>query len=308
MSNPYFLRKYRVRVIDGNDVALDVSDLRVKFNIQRVGYQAINYGDIEIYNLSAQTEVYIVKYGMRVTIEAGYENGQYGKIFDGDVFQPLWEREQVTDYKLTLHCFDGDSQLNNNFIGMTVQASHDQRTDLLAIMENARNTFGSGQISSDISSIKMPRGRVFFGMPKTHFRQIARANNAQWSYQDRQLMMSKLTDVPQGEALVISPSSGLIGSPQQTQDGVQFRTLLNPAVSVQFPAMQVKLDMASIRQEKILIGQLQTRLDQDGLYYVAAVNHIGDTRGNEWYTDITGFNTSTGKLAAMYESAAQNLN
>jgi hypothetical protein len=47
-------------------------------------------------------------------------------------------------------------------------------------------------------------------------------------------------------------------------------------------------------------GELPTLLDQDGLYFVAAVVHTGDTRGNEWYTDITGFNTATGKAAIAY--------
>ena len=28
--------------------------------------------------------------------------------------------------------------------------------------------------------------------------------------------------------------------------------------------------------------------DPSGLYVVAGVRHTGDTRGNEWYTEITG--------------------
>jgi hypothetical protein len=294
--------------MDGNNVALDVSDLRCTFRIEKIGYQAINYGDISIYNLSSQTQADIIKYGMRVVLEAGYENGQYGKIFDGDIFQPLWDRENVVDYKLTLHCFDGDSQLNNNFVGMTVQASHDQRSDLLNIMKNARNSFSNGQISTDLDNTEMPRGKVFFGMPKKYFREIANANNHQWSYVDRELVFSNLTNIPVGKALVVSPETGLIGTPQQTQDGVEFKVLLDPNIKVQYPAMQVKIDNSVVRQQKIMLGQLQTRLDQDGFYYVASVTHCGDTRGDDWYTEVIGFNSTTGRLAAMYEIMAQNLN
>jgi len=305
--NPHFIRKYRVMVIDGNDVALDVSDLRVTFNIQKTGVQeAINYGDITIYNLSPQTECDIIKYGMRVIVEAGYNDGQYGQIFDGDVFQLMWNRENVVDYTLTLHCFDGDSQLNYNIVGMTVQASHDMRSDLLAIMKNARSPFGGGQIVADIDETPMPRGKVFFGMPKDYFRKIAKANNAQWYYADRHLSFSTLTNVPQDEAIVISPNNGLIGTPQQIEYGVQFRCLLNPAIKIQLNPMRVKLDMSTIRQQKIMIGQLPTRLDQDGIYAVSSLTHIGDTRGDDWYTDVQGFNL-LGPMAAIYQNKTQNL-
>jgi hypothetical protein len=69
----------------------------------------------------------------------------------------------------------------------------------------------------------------------------------------------------------------------------------------------VKLDQTLIRQEKIRRGILQTRLDEDGLYRVAGVMHIGDTRGNEWYTEVVavGF---MGKLAATLDNFNQTVN
>jgi hypothetical protein len=32
---------------------------------------------------------------------------------------------------------------------------------------------------------------------------------------------------------------------------------------------------------------LQTQTSGDGLYYVMSVNHIGDMRGTDWYSDLT---------------------
>jgi len=309
MTHPRFIRKFRVQVIDGNNIALDVSDLRCTFRIEKIGAkQTSNYGDISIYNLAADTQADIVKFGMRVVVEAGYQDGEYGKIFDGNIFQPLWDRENVVDNVLTLHCFDGETELNRNFITMTVQASHDQRTDVLHIMDNARNKFAKGQITEEIDTTKMPRGKVFFGCPKKYFREISNANNSQWSFVDRELIIGNLTNIPQSEALVISPETGLVGTPQQTQDGVEFRSLLNPSIKIQYPPLQVKIDNSAIRQQKIMLGQLQTRLDQDGFYYVASVIHSGDTRGDDWFTDVVGFNSSTGKLATMYQTTGQNLN
>ena len=154
MSNPYFGRKYRVQVIDGNNVALDVSDLRVTFHIERK-LKAINFADISIYNLSITTAVDIIQYGMRVIVEAGYEDGEYGQIFDGNIFQPLWSRENVVDYKLTLHCMDGLGLLDYNLVQGTAKASHDMRSDLVNMMKIAGIT---ADIDESMDTTKMPRG------------------------------------------------------------------------------------------------------------------------------------------------------
>src|ERR1035438_10547257 len=127
MPNPWFIRQYRIIVSNGNNVALDISDLRCTFKIEK-SFKAINFGEVTIYNLSANTQADIIQYGMRVVIEAGYENGNYGVIFDGDVYQPIWNREDIVDNTLTLCCFDGNSVLINNMISATVEASHDMRT------------------------------------------------------------------------------------------------------------------------------------------------------------------------------------
>lgn len=300
-------RKYQILVSNSEGKALDVSNLRCTFRIERTGYQAINFAEISIYNLTGTTEAGIIKEGMRVIVNAGYEDGQYGKIFDGDIFQPLRDRENNLDYKLTLHCIDGDSLLNNRIVKFTVNAGINQRQMLDQIAAYAYTPEQIGHITEDMSDKILPRGKVFFGEPKKYFRQIAQDNNAQFYANDGQLHISKLTDVPAGEALVISPTNGLIGVPQQVDYGVSFRCLLNPIIKVTNPAMLVKLDNSIIREQKLQYGQLPTILDQDGVYKVAKVVHIGDTRGNDWYTEVTGI-SSPGKIPMMLSTVNQSPN
>ena len=69
-------------------------------------------------------------------------------------------------------------------------------------------------------------------------------------------------------------------------DAVEFTVLLDPRVKVEKPLMTVKIDNSQIRFLKRQIGQPIRPLDQDGTYVVAEVRHIGDTRGNPWYTVI----------------------
>lgn len=315
MSNPYFGRKWELLVILENGEAafriandnIESESLRMMFSIQKVGYQAIYYGDITIYNLKGDTEEAIIEEGARVVLSAGYQNGAYGKIFDGRIFQPIRDRENVVDYSLTLHCIDGDSILGSNFVKFTLNAGADQRTSMLNVASRAQKPIPVGSITQSIDQKTLPRGKTFFGDPRDYFRETTQDNNAQFFVADGQLNVSKITDETTEEILTVSPQTGLIGTPQQVDYGAAFTCLLNPNIKISVPAMKIKLDMSIVRQNKITVGQLPTLLDRDGIYQVSAIHHIGDTRGTPWYTMVTGI-SSPGKIPLMLETVNQTPN
>ena len=61
MSNFLYGRKYRVLVADKDNTALDVSNLRCTFRIEKITNSRANYAEISIYNLSAGTEAQLIK-------------------------------------------------------------------------------------------------------------------------------------------------------------------------------------------------------------------------------------------------------
>ena len=302
MTNPLYLRKYRVLVVDKNNNALDVSDLRCTFMIEKKALQAVNYADITIYNLTGPTEQAIIKEGQRVIVEAGYQDGAYGVIFDGDIFQPLWDRENVVDYKLTLHCISGDSFLKQNFIAFSKNAGYDYMEIIKDISVRARTPIPLGHITSNLDSNPSPRGKVIFGNAKDHLRNIARGNNAQMFADDGKLHITKITDVPQGQALVLSPQTGLVGTPQQIDYGFSFRCLINPTITIVNPSMMVKIDNSLLRQKKAIIGQIVSMIDQDMVGLVIGITTVGDTRGQEWYQDVVCL-TRGGKVPLQLAAA-----
>jgi hypothetical protein len=90
-----------------------------------------------------------------------------------------------------------------------------------------------------------------------------------------------------GNAVVLTSESGLIGQPEQTNDGIKVRALLNPRFRV---GGRVKLNNNSILRFKtdLKVGAFNKapRLDEDGLYRILAVEFKGDTRGKDWYADL----------------------
>jgi len=316
---PWYLRKYKLTILnEQGDKALEVTSseyepkaLRMEFRIERPGYRDIYYGEMKIYNLAPECENSILEEGYIVILEAGYRDGAYGIIFKGNIFQVLWDRQNVTDTILTLNCIDGLLISANNFISMTVEQRAYQKDIIQRMAVSSRQAIRIGRIDDQVETKQLPRGRVYFGEPKTYLQEYAQDNRCQYFVSDGEVHVSKidssLTYLSEDEAFVINPGNGLIGTPQQTHDAVIFRCLLNPNLTIKNPPMLVKLDQTLIRQEKIRRGILQTRLDEDGLYRVAGVMHIGDTRGNEWYTEVVavGF---MGKLAATLDNFNQTVN
>ena len=315
-NNPLFGRKWKITVYLSDGGVLVLSDssstpigsaLRTTFSIERPGYQACYYGDINVYNLNGATESTIIEEGNRVTVEAGYLDGYYGKIFDGKVFQVFRQRENVIDYKLTLHCIDGMGIYDGNLVNFTIQPGSDQRGHLQIIANQAKNPFQLGVVTDNLSTTKLPRGKTFFGSPESYLRPIAQSNNAQLYIYDNAVHMTRVVDgtvVQANQAIKVAPETGLIGSPQVTSNGVQFKVLLNPLIKIVNPSMLIYLEptSVSIKQQLAQIGQYFTILDNAGYYQVGSLHHIGDTRGNDWYTEVTGIN-SNGVLPFMVATA-----
>jgi hypothetical protein len=79
----------------------------------------------------------------------------------------------------------------------------------------------------------------------------------------------------------------MVGMPQQTQDGVRIKALLNPALRPR--------GLVEINQKDIIAAQFSPAYaainyfpstTEDGLYWIVAVDFMGDTRGTEWYADL----------------------
>lgn len=300
LDNILYGRKYRVLVADDKTTALDVSNLRVVFKIEKLPSAVANYAEIKIYNLREETETGIINESTRVIVEAGYDgyytqtiNGteftyianQYGVIFEGEIIQYIREKEDNVDHVLTLVCCDGNSFLSDNIISMTVNAGQNKRQIINTISQKSLIPSEIGRVSPDISSQRLPRGKVIFGEPKKYLRDIARESNGEFFIEDGRIYIQRSTDVPPGQTLVISPTSGLIGTPEQTQEGISFRTLLDPRIKL---FTMIKIDNSYIQQIRQQRGQYQLILDQNGQYQAYKITHVGDSRGLEWYTEVEG--------------------
>lgn len=260
--------------------------------------------------------------GNVLSISAGYAKSAAGdfdpaqnEIYAGTIFQPIWTRENVVDTKITLRCLVGLMENAFNFTNFTVPSGI-STYDLLV------NTAKQGSIplgevdQSALNTQKFGRAQTVFGRPYAKFQQIANDNNA-FVWIDRttstnntpayDLNLRKLefnptisptvTYAPPNFAQNIAPVGNtptgvvkrtLIGTPEQTEQGVTFRVLMDAE-----PKLGQVIQLApgiAITRRPIQIGQYPGILDAQGLYIIAEIKYVGDSRGeaDSWYTEITG--------------------
>lgn len=289
------VRQYgrKLSLIVGNDgAALDFSSLRVHFSIRRGDFQTPNSADVRIYNVNDETANRITQEFTRVVVQAGYE-GNFGLIFDGTIKQARAGRIDAKDSYIDITAADGDEAYNFSTMALSLAAGAKPTDAVQAFLQTMARMGVSDGYVPELSENGSVRGVVFYGMARDELREFAEQNDCTWSIQDGKLTVIPLTSYVPGETPIISPQTGLVGVPEQTQSGIKARVLLNPALKI---GQRIKLDstinpyrygldVQSQASNALLESSIKT--NADGHYYIMNADHIGDTRANEWYTDLT---------------------
>lgn len=287
-----YLRKCSL-IVSANGSGLDLSQMRIVFKTTQSDVQTPNTALIRVYNLSDDTANSVQKEFTRVRLQAGYEAGAFGTIFDGTIKQTRKGRENPTDTYVDILAADGDQAYNQGFISKSLAAgatAEDERKALATAMG-----IPEGYVA-DLPPGAAQRGQVKYGMSRDFMRDLADSNGMTWSIQNGQLQMIPNTGYRSGTAVVLNSNTGMVGLPQQTEGGILVKCLLNPNIKI---GCLVQIDNASI-QKDLLGGQLlnapgrledlqgfRPKTTADGFYRVYVSEFEGDTRGQPWYTDIT---------------------
>lgn len=306
MDKSHYGRKWllKIKCTDGTELSIGndgfpgYESLKVDFEVNYPGYEGWYFSEFNIYNPTIETEKKIIQEGAEVYFYAGYSEGNYGQIFGGKVFQSLWTREHVTDFKLTLICMDGERLFRDNFVNFTL-TEYTEQTLMNEIAGRSHRKIEVGKISEltgltaeGVDLEPLPRGTTVFGSPSIPLREVVKSNGSQMFMLNDKLNVVRIDEAPQGDYIEVNTANGLVGTPCQVDYGVHFRTLLNPELALANPLKWVKLDMSqiTIQQQKAVFGQkIVSKLPKDGYFKIGGVRHSGDTRGDEWYTDVIGY-------------------
>jgi hypothetical protein len=337
-NTPFFGRAYQLSIAPatqpGTEIvissdAFEPNALRFTFDINQLAFKAFWQAEIEIFNCDGQITsgpsagqmliADLITEGSIVTVKAGYQyDGLPQTIWQGPVFQTIWDRVEVVDFRITLRCLLNRVLTTQNFINTTIPALSTQFDQAQFIASHSVTPIPvNGTQLQLLPTRRLPRGKSYFGSPHEFLHDIADDNGfLSWfagngfnmadlnqpvgplvaTYAPATVLGSAPAKQPDGTTL------SLIGTPQQTQFGINFKVLLDPRLQILSPLVQVGIQMQFIRQAAVQYplpeGQLPPRplVNQ---YTVVGVRHYGDSRGNNWYSEVTAFSKVDDVIALL---------
>lgn len=252
---------------------------------------------------------------LKVVLKAGYiEN--LGVIFTGQAYQLRVGKENNTDTYVDIFAADGDLVHAYSVENHTFSSGY-KAEDVWNHIGNNMGKFGvsTGQPPEGMDPNPSPRGRVLFGPSRDILNDYSDTYQFSWNIRGMQLVGLRKFTFEKGSKIVINSMTGMIGVPEQTAQGIKVTALLNPAIRW---GTQVVLNNADIARllfsarglttptvAGLQAGTLQSQIpplnksgvnitdpedvltDSDGTYTVLWVEHIGDTRGTEWFSKFS---------------------
>ncbi|GHV35139.1 hypothetical protein FACS1894187_07210 [Synergistales bacterium] len=286
-----WIRDISLIVGKGGGDGIELSGLKIAFDILKTDTETPNKAQVKIWNLSDDTAQKIKDEFDTVILNAGYK-AKMGLIYKGNIIQVRRLREHVVDKILEITMGDGDEGYIYAMTNKTLSAGATQKDILDAAIEPMKEHGIELGYCPDLGGEKLPRGKTIFRSSRDVIADICKTTNTTWSIQDGRIDIVPKDEAIPGNAYLISPSTGMIDSPKQTNKGIQIRCLLNSEIHVG-GTVKIEGDIEEAGQEKKKHGKEKSseppaKLASDGVYRVIQCRYKGDTWGNEWYCEIVG--------------------
>lgn len=312
-------------VVSNGTTGIDLSNLRFRFEVRADDCNVPNTLTVRVYNIAPNTLNTLLSKGTAssstpalppgatlvqvantapqaapqeylfnvVNLTAGYQNGNQRTIFQGDVITYKFGRERNVDSFIELACADGDVAYNGSAIAQTFPAGATASQQLSAIASAAGTPLSQNADDVLLAGGTLPRGKTLFGMSKLALDGIARNNNCRWSIQNGVVTLIPVNGYAPGDIIQINSATGMLGTPEATDNGIIVRCLLNPLIQV---GQRIQINNADITTSIIAQQGIYpsygaqyypASVTNDGIYRVLVVEHVGDTRDNDWYSELT---------------------
>lgn len=249
---------------------LDVTDMRIKFRVDRSLTRTPNQCDVWISNLAAPTRKDLATLPLTVRLAAGYD-GVARLLFQGDLHFGMSEIQRAGWLSL-MQVGDGDRSYNY----ARVRRSYKSGTTVRTILRDAAASMGltlPENLNSDGAlDRQMLTGAVAHGDARDELTRLLAPFGYHWSVQNGELVVLRDDEVTSDAMIPVDQAHGMIGSPEFGA----------PPRSGKPPHVRVRMEL----YPEISPGDLVqvTSEDINGRFRVERVRHEGDTHEPQWET------------------------
>jgi hypothetical protein len=269
---------------------LEITDLRIKFRIERSLSRTPNQADIYLSNLAQTTRADLETKPLSVRLEAGYDEVPR-LLFLGDLHFGMSEQKGPT-WETLLQLGDG----HRTYRYARCNRSYKPGTPVRTIIAEAARSMGftlPANLAKDTSlDAQVLTGAALHGPAREELSRLLAPFGYHWSTQNGQLQVLRDDEVSGLEPLPIDQDHGMIGSPE----------FGSPPHSGKPPHVRVKM----LLYPELTPGNLVqvTSRALSGLHRIEKVTHEGDTHGDEWITEaeIQPFDPAAMRAAARSEA------
>lgn len=252
--------------------AVEITKLRVQFQIEKHIDESPNTCDITITNLSESTRTNVQKKPLIVRIDAGYQDN-LRHLYTGDLRWSFSKRE-TTDWETLMQLGDGDRAYRYARVNRSFPAG----TNVLTVLQECAKSFGLELDKTITTSPDLQRqfasGRVLTGATRDELTTLLAPFNYRWSFQDGRMQILRDEETRADQAILVSKENGMINVPSYAPPSkpgepptLTVKMLLYPQLT---PGGTIKVESKSL----------------DGIFRVERVTHTGDTHGEDWTSEI----------------------
>lgn len=273
-----YLRNVVVDIYPPTGSGKRLEGLRVKFKCEKTLSGEPNKAEIEIYNIAEDTRNMLLNQKTRVRLAIGYlgfqPKGFLGtglggssnvetvfigniKKFNSNKTPTRWEG---VDIITKIELADGGNAYRNARLdkgyppGATLKMAIDDVSKALGLPKSAFSAIPDVQIAHGIS---------LSGLAKDHLDTLTKPYGFEWSIQDETLQITQVKNTSGDATIVLTPQSGLVGSPNVTDKGVEIKSLVQP---------QLRPGRRILVKSKIMTG----------IFKINKVTHEGDSHEGDF--------------------------
>lgn len=219
-------------------------------------------------NLSGTSLSFLEEPGTFIILSAGY-NGNNRLLFSGEIARRGVESDKQGETRTTtIEASSGEIVL----VTTRFDRSFNEGATLTDVISAIASDLGVGVRLNQFpnaSRTTFGTGFAFFGMARDALDEVVGRLGAKWSLQDGSLIILRGDQTLAETAPLLSPRSGLIGSPTHTKDGVGGEAQLDGRIA---PGKEIVIESAGV----------------NGIYKITEVTHSGEYRGSSWRTSFKG--------------------
>ncbi len=271
-----WIRAYQLSAGQVGEIGFGTNELHIQFSVEKSDVASPNTAKISIWNLNPAHKAALEEKDCIVTLNAGYR-GNTPMVLTGTVTNVVTE-DDGADQKTTIDVLDGRKELRDSYVTL----GYLQSTDSKLILQDAAGQMGLPITFSPGASFKPLESYSYVGLAKNVLDKVCASNNLTWTIQNGVIQVTKPNEPISTVAHLISPQTGLIGSPKKltqseknsgsaeenssknkAQAGWEIRYFLNAAIGVN--------DLV----------QLQSKA-ASGIFRVKSVKMQGDNMAGDW--------------------------